>query len=175
VLFRSGLNGSGSSGQPTGICNTTGVHAVEGITPGSATAANVEAFLDVVTDSDADEEALTFVAPSKVKKALRNIRRPVVEVKNGENVAAVYGGELILKNGALFDVPVLASNVAPAKKLICGDFSQLIICGWGGDTFDIEVNPFTLSDSGAVRVNVYKDVDVIVRNPEAFATGTILA
>lgn len=170
------LAGTGEDGQPTGIVNAAGVAAVEEITPGRITAANIEAFIDAVTDADADEEALTFIAPTAVKKALRNLRRAYVEVKDGDNTVAVVGGELVCKNRAMFDVPFLASNVAPAKKLICGDFSQLMLCGWGGDSFDIQVNPYTLAgNGGGTRVNVYKDVDVIVRNPDAFAVGTILA
>ena len=169
------LGGSGNLGQPCGIVNADGVNVIEGITPGSVTAANIEAFIDAVETANADEDALAFVARTDVKKALRNLRRDYVEVKNGNNsTVGAVGGELIYKNRAMFDVPFLASNVAPKKRLICGDFSQLMLCGWGGDTFELQVNPFTLSASGATRLNLYKGVDVIVRNPDAFAVGQIL-
>ena len=169
------LGGTGTLGQPCGILNCDGVKVIDGITPGKVTAANIEAFIDAILDANADEDTVAFVAPTKVKKALRNVRREYVEVESGDDTVAAVGGELIYKNRAMFDVPFLASNVAPKGHLICGDFSQLVLCGWGGDTFELQVNPFTLSPAGATRLNLYKDVDVLVRNPTAFSGGKILA
>ena len=49
----------------------------------------------------------------------------------------------------------------------------MMICGWG-ESLTLTVDPYSFSMSGGVRVVVMKDVDILVRHPEAFAVGTIL-
>ena len=49
-------------------------------TPGEVTAANVAQFIDDSTADNADDERLTFVASAEVRKALRDIRRPIVAI-----------------------------------------------------------------------------------------------
>ena len=38
---------------------------------------------------------------------------------------------------------------------------------WGG--LDLQVNPYSLDTSGAVRVTAFQDVDMQIRHPESFA------
>lgn len=157
------LDGTGADGMPLGISRTANVHAIE-TTPGEVTAANVAQFIDDTTADNADDERLTFVASAEVRKALRDIRRPAV---------GNIGGELILKNRAMFDVPLKVTNAAPAKKLLCGDFSNVAVVTWGNGV-EVVFDRYSKSKSGALVIVVYLDVDVIVGHPEAFAVGQIL-
>ena len=91
-----------------------------------------------------------------------------------ENVGAVTSARYLCEKNVVADYPLLTSNLCPAKKLILGDFRQLIIGAWG-EGIDLLVDRFSNSTSGTIRVVVFKDVDVLVRYPEAFATGQILA
>lgn len=167
------LDGTGADGMPLGISRTANVHAIE-TTPGEVTAANVAQFIDDTTADNADDERLTFVASAEVRKALRDIRRPIVAIKNGNSsVVGGIGGELILKNRAMFDVPLKVTNAAPAKKLLCGDFSNVAVVTWGNGV-EVVFDRYSKSKSGALVIVVYLDVDVIVCHPEAFAVGQIL-
>lgn len=38
---------------------------------------------------------------------------------------------------------------------------------WG--VLDVAADPFTLGDSGAVRVRAFQDVDIALRHPQSFA------
>ena len=174
-IDRAALAGSGENGEPHGIVGTAGVHAETIATAGSATAAEIAAFVDDVAASDADDDKIAFVAPSAVRANLRDIRRKAVEVKNADNATVgAYGGEPVMANGRIFDKPLFVSNVAPEKKLVAGDFSEVAVLTWGKGV-EILVDRYTLAKSGVLRVVAFLDVDVVVRNPGAFAVGTVLA
>ena len=163
------LAGTGTNGQPLGIVGTEGVNSVTVATPGSATAAEIASFVDTVAAANADDDKVAFVAPSAVRANLRDVRRPAVVATNG-----VYGGELIMQNGRLFDKPLHVSNVAPAKKLVAGDFSEVAVLTWGKG-IEVLFDRYTFSKTGGLRMIAFIETDVIVRNPAAFAVGTVLA
>ena len=66
------------------------------------------------------------------------------------------------------------SNDAPATKLILGDWSEMLLCRWG-QGLEVMADKYSLSTSGGIRLIAFADADVIVKQPEAFAVGTVLA
>lgn len=168
------LDGSGTEGAPLGLLQHDGMKSVAGIVAGHVTAANLADFLDAVEDDDTDERNVRWLAPTKVANLLRKTRDFSLVENDGEVVGTV-GGERLLHDGLALDVPLIASNVVKAKTLICGDWSQLAVCCWNGGYLDLLVNPYTLSPKGAVRIQMYKDVDAVVRNIDAFAVAQVLA
>ena len=50
----------------------------------------------------------------------------------------------------------------------------MLVCRWG-QGIELMADPYSLSTSGGIRLVTFLDADVIVRQPEAFAVGTVLA
>ena len=50
---------------------------------------------------------------------------------------------------------------------------SLILCRWG-QGIEVMADKYNLSTSGGIRLVTFLDADVIVRQPSAFAVGTIL-
>ena len=162
AIDRAALVGTGAGGQPLGIVGTDGVHNIDGITPGSPTRANLLAFLSALDDANVDTDAAAWVAPSAVKTKLQG------------TLDAVAGNRYLCEGGDVLGHRIATSNLAPAKKLMLGKWDELLILGWG-DAIDIVRDRSTLAISGGVRLSCFKDVDIAVRHPSAFAVGTVLA
>ena len=175
-IDKAGLAGTGTDGQPLGLIGTSGVNVVDGITAGSPTYLDLQNFIAALDDANVDMANLKWIAPAKVKAKLASTidANLVKNVAGTENVGAVTSARYLAEKNQAADYPIETSNLAPAKKLILGDWGQLIIGGWG-EGVDLLADPYSNSTSGTIRLVAFKDVDVLVRYPEAFAVGTILA
>lgn len=167
------ISGSGTDGEPTGLVNTSGVTTVAGITPGSVTRDNILDFEAAIEDANADTDRLAWLMPSKVKAALKKIAEFSTQTANETTVVNV-GTKHLYENGMVDEYPAFMSNVAPAKKLILGDWSEMLVCRWG-QGIELMADQYSLGTSGGIRLVTFLDADVIVRQPEAFAVGTVLA
>lgn len=167
------IAGSGTDGVPTGLVNTSGVTTVAGITPGSVTRDNILDFEAAIEDANADTDRLAWLMPSKVKAALKKIAEFSTQTADETTVVNV-GTKHLYEDGKVDEYPAFMSNVAPAKKLILGDWSEMLVCRWG-QGIELMADPYSLSTSGGIRLVTFLDTDVIVRQPEAFAVGTVLA
>ena len=172
-LEEAAISGTGSDGQPTGLLNTSGVTTVAGITPGGVTRDNILDFEAAIEDANADADRLAWLMPSKVKAALKKIAELSTQTADEKTVINV-GTKHLYEDGKVDEYPAVMSNVAPAKKLILGDWSEMLLCRWGRG-LELSADPYSLSTSGGIRFIAFADADVIVRQPEAFAVGTVLA
>ena len=59
------------------------------------------------------------------------------------------------------------TSTGVCSGIIFGNWADLIVGMWGG--LDIQVNPYSLDTTGAVRITAFQDVDVAVRHPESFS------
>ena len=167
------IAGSGTDGEPTGLVNTSGVTTVAGITPGSVTRDNILDFEAAIEDANADTDRLAWLMPSKVKAALKKIAELSTQTADETTVINV-GTKHLYEDGKVDEYPAFMSNVAPAKKLLLGDWSEMLVCRWG-QGIELMADPYSLGTSGGIRLVTFLDADVIVRQPEAFAVGTVLA
>lgn len=167
------IAGSGTDGVPTGLVNTLGVTTVAGITPGSVTRDNILDFEAAIEDANADTDRLAWLMPSKVKAALKKIAEFSTQTA-GETTVVNVGTKHLYEDGKVDEYPAFMSNVAPAKKLLLGDWSEMLVCRWG-QGIELMADPYSLGTSGGIRLVTFLDADVIVRQPEAFAVGTVLA
>ena len=167
------IAGSGTDGVPTGLVNTSGVTTVAGITPGSVTRDNILDFEAAIEDSNANTDRLAWLMPSKVKAALKKIAEFSTQATEDGTVVNV-GTKHLYEDGKVDEYPAFMSNVAPAKKLILGDWSEMLLCRWG-QGLEVMADKYSLSTSGGIRLIAFADADVIVKQPEAFAVGTVLA
>ena len=165
-----GINGSGSSNQPRGILNTSGIGSVPGGTNGAApTWEHIVALETAVAIDNAALGALGYLTNTKVRGKLK-----VTEKFSGTNgMPGWEAGDTPLNGyraGVSNQVPSdltkgTASGVCSA--IIFGNFADLIMGMWGG--LDLMIDPYTGSTSGTVRIVALQDVDVAVRHPESFA------
>jgi len=170
-------DGTGSDGQPTGLANTANVHSCDFATLGTATLADLQKFVAAVYDAIANGSAMKWVMSPAVKALLANSVE-VVTVENKaktENVGGVRGARILSEDWQkIEEYPIFLSNLCNAKKVYFGDWSQMQIGVWG-EGVDVLVDPYTYSNKGALQVTCFEDVDVMVRQPAAFAIGTAIS
>lgn len=162
------INGSGSSNQPKGILNQTGIGSVAGGTNGAApTWANMVDLESAISSANADVGALSYLTNAKVRGKLKQT------VKAANTAAFVWeNGNLVNGYNAAVSNQVpstltkgTASGVCSA--IIFGNWNDLLMGMWG--TLDLTVDPYSNSTSGTLRIVALQDVDVAVRHPESFA------
>lgn len=168
------IQGSGSSGQPTGILNTSGINDLDISADTDVAALTWQDIVDLVKLVEEDNGIVNdagagFLSNAKVKSKLAT----TVKVGSTDSV-------MLLNDpwNNLYGYPVeftsnVPSNLNPgdggtdASALIFGDFSQLIIGQFGAPS--IMVNPFSGDKSGTVRLTLLAEMDVGVRNAVSFA------
>jgi HK97 family phage major capsid protein/HK97 family phage prohead protease len=153
-----GLEGSGASGQPTGILNTSGVNTVTSFAAAAPTFAEVVTLETAVAEDNALMGNLAYIMPASMYGALKT-----TEKATGTAQFVVEPG------GTINGYRGIVSNQCTAGNLYFGNFSDLLIGMFGG--LDIVVDPYTNSTSGTIRVVALQSVDVAVRHAVSFAFG----
>ena len=168
------IQGSGSSGQPTGILNTSGVNDLD-----------ISANTDVAALTWADLVSLVKLVEEDNGvvngNALGFLTHPSVKAKMAQTVRVASTDSVMLLNdpwNQIYGYPAAFSSNVPttldpgdggsdAAAMIFGDFSQLIIASFGAPS--ILVDPYTGSKAGTVRMVLHAELDVGVRNAVSFA------
>jgi len=164
------LHGTGTSNQPTGIANTSGIGSVVGGTNGAApTWEHIVKLETEVAIDNADIGALAYMTNAKVRGKLKTTPR-----------TPTYGDIMVWERNdtPLNGYPAYVTNqvrsnldkgtsTGVCSAIFFGNWNDLLIGMWGG--LDILVDPYTGSTSGTLRIVALQDVDIAVRNPESFA------
>lgn len=165
--------GSGSSGQPTGLCTALN---------SSATAWSNTPTFDKIVDliaatktANSYKPSMKFVGDANVWAKLAKTRDFEVLTDGGEtpkNVAAIGGSTRLLDTATnkVVGRDFVESNLMPAKKLVFGDFTQLAVCLWSGT--DIIVDPYANDTAGGLRLVALQDSDILIKRTESFALAT---
>ena len=152
------LEGSGSSGNPRGITNTSGINTV------SLSSAAAPTFAEMVSIE-------TAVA---VDNALVGDLAYIINPTNFGTLKTTAkdsgSGLFVAENGQVNGYPVVVSNQLTANNYVFGNFNDLLIGFFGG--LDITVDPFTNSTSGTVRIVALQSVDVAVRHAVSFCNAS---
>lgn len=171
------LNGTGSSNQPTGLFNTSGVGAV--VMGANGGAASYDMFVDLetaVANANADVGSLAFLTNTKVRGKSRKTQE-----FSGTNGKAVWTGAVGSNGvGDVLGYSAYVSNSVPSNLTkgsssgVCsavafGNWADLVIGMWGG--LDLLLDPYTGSASGTRRVVALQDLDVAVRRLSSFAVS----
>jgi len=152
------LQGSGSSGQPTGIKNTSGINNPTDFAAANPTFAEVVAMETAVAEDNALMGNLAYILPASMYGALKTTAK---DAGSGQFVVA--------PDGSLNGYKAIVSNQVTAGDLYFGNFSDLLVGMYGG--LDITVDPYTASTSGTVRIVALQTVDVAVRHAVSFAVN----
>ena len=179
------LNGSGSSGQPTGIMQTSGIGSVAINTNGGAitmeTLVNLETEL-TIDNVPVDRNSVSYITNAKVMGNLKKLRAGGSTTTDGpflvnDNLLAIgRGGTPSVVNG----YPIYVTNQVPSNltkgsssgvcsAVVMGDYSQAIVGMWGNG-LEITVGEDQDDFSKALTsVRGIVSYDVAVRDPKCFA------
>ena len=165
------INGSGSSNQPTGILNTSGIGSVAGGTNGVSP--TLDHLLDLkkeIAVDNADVATCCFLTNARVESVLGKLKD-----SQGQYLLSPYGAELGRSQiaGRRFEV----SNNVPSNltkgsgtdlsAVIYGNFADLLIGLYG--TLEILVDPYTDFAKGTTGIRALQSIDIAVRHAELFA------
>ena len=150
------LAGSGASGQPTGIKNTSGINAPTNFAGVNPTFAEVVAMETAVAEDNALAGSLAYILPAGMYGALKTTAKD-----SGSGQFVVEPG------GTINGYRAIVSNQVTAGDLYFGNFADLLIGMWGG--LDLIVDPYSGSKSGTVSITALQSVDVAVRHAVSFA------
>ena len=155
-LDNAAIYGSGSSNEPLGIKDTTGVGTSTITTFG--TFAEYIALETDVAAANADVANMYYLINASARGALKSTEK------------ATNTGQFVFENGEINGYPAIVSNQLANNDVLFGDFSQFVIGMWSG--LDLTVDPYANATSGSVRIIALQDVDFAVKQPTAFSFGT---
>ena len=178
------INGSGSSGQPTGIRNVSGIGSVAMGTNGAALTMEkvVDLETEILQDNALVGDAMAYVTNAKVVAGLKKLRAGGSSATDGSflfnsDLQAIGRGPTPL---TLNGYPIATTNAIPSNltkgsgtnlsALVAGDFSQCMV-GFYGNGLEIVVGEE--SDDFAKALTSVRGIlsfDVAVRHAQSFAS-----
>jgi len=153
---RAAIYGTGSSNQPQGLTNVSGI--------GSETLTGTGTFLEYIameTDvatANADAGALRYIVNAATRGGLKGTKKDA------------GSGEFVFADNEINGYPVIVSNQLANNDALFGDFSMFVMGMWSG--LDLTVDPYAGATAGTVRVIALQDIDFAVKQPGAFCLGT---
>ena len=170
AIDSAGIQGSGSSNQPTGILNQSGIGSVAiGTNGGAPTWASVVDNISQVAIDNALGGSLAFLTNPQVVGKLTE----TAKVGSSDSVMIMNEGNTLMgyRVAQTSNVPstlTKGSTSGSCSALIFGNFNDLIIGQWGGT--DVLVDPYTGSSTGTIRIVVFADIDIAVRHAQSFSS-----
>lgn len=160
-IERVAFNGSGASGEPLGLLNTSGIGTFNGA---SITYANVlESQTDVLNANALGEE-------STLGYACRPAVASVLAQRQGfSTLTPLWTGSL--HAGQIVGAPAYSSLTIPAATLVCGDFQKMMIAEWGAGV-TITVNPYANFQAAITGYQAALTMDVGLAWQSAFTVAT---
>lgn len=153
-----GLEGSGSSGQPTGILNTSGINTVTNFAAATPTWAETVTLETALAEDNALMGNLAYILPAAL---YGNLKTALKDSGSGQYV--------VEPGGTINGYRAIVSNQATAGNLYFGNFSDLLMGFFGG--LDIYLDESALALQGGLRVIALQSMDIAVRHAVSFAVG----
>jgi len=154
------LNGSGTSGQPLGILNTTGLSTQSGT---SLAWAGVLHMKKLAADANAQDGTVSFIGTTAVRELL--------EARTKET----GGGTYIWADDRVASCPAFATTDMPSATLLSGPMGEVFFGLWGAG-MSVEVNPFADFKAGIVAIRVVVSCDLALGcAPTSFTKSTAVS
>jgi HK97 family phage major capsid protein len=167
TLDAAAIAGTGTSNQPTGILNTTGIGSVAmGTNGGALTYDAVADLVGTIDDANADGTGMALLTNTKV-------RRAAAKLKDSTGVPlgldTIFQGKPASFSNLVPSTLTKGSAAGTCSALIYGNWQDLLIGVWS--EIDILVNPYesTAYAKGNVSIRAMMSIDLAVRHPESFA------
>ena len=154
------IAGTGASGQPIGIINTSGVGTFSGTS--LAWSGLIESQADVLAGLEVDPAQCGYATTAAVASTLMSRQRftgtdsPLWQNSYGDGVMA--------------GCRAIASGNVPASTMVFGHWPSLIIANWG--LLQLEANPYANFPAGIIGVRAMAAVDIAVRRAADFTVAT---
>lgn len=165
------IQGVGSSGEPTGVLNVSGIGSVTiGTNGGAITWAKVVELEEAIALDNADVATMShfttpgIAADTKTIAKFTSNNMPILDI----------GMDRPLNGYGLYVTNQVPSNLTKGTSttichaLILGNWADLVIGQWGPG-FEVVVDPYALKKTGSIEVTSFQLVDVAVRHAESFA------
>lgn len=153
------INGSGASGQPTGILGTSGIGSVTGT---SLAYAGILEFQTDVAGAEALHSGCAYLTTPAVAALLSQ------RARFSNTDTPLWKGNIL--DGEVGGFRGATSTNVPAATMLFGDFSQVILADWS--VIELDVNPYANFPAGIIGVRAFKTCDVGVRIPGAFSAAS---
>ncbi len=157
------IQGTGLTGQPTGIISTSNIGSVTGTT--LAYSGILEFQTDVMVANALINPATSGYVATPAAAALLATRQRFAST----DTPLWEGG---LMDGRVAGFTAMSSTQMPASRLLFGDWSQLVIAEWGA--LELDVNPYANFPAGITGVRAFYTVDVGVRYAASFSYSTAI-
>ena len=170
-LETAAFQGSGTAGQPTGLCT-----ALTGTAWSNApTFDKIVDLIAATKIANSYKPSMKFVGNSGVWAKLAKTRDYEVLTDGADtqkNVGAIGGCVRLLDTATnkVIGRDFVEANLMPNAKLLFGDFTQLAVCLWSGT--DIIVDPYANDTNGGLRLVALQDSDILIKRPESFGLAT---
>jgi len=151
------LAGSGSSGQPTGVKNTSGVNTTT-FAAANPTFAEIVGMESAVAADNALLGNLSYICKPADYGTLKTTSKD-----------SGSGQFVVEPDGRMNGYNVVRSNQVTAGDFYFGNFGDLLIGMYG--SLDITVDPYSLSNTGSIRIVALQTVDVAVRHAVSFCVS----
>ena len=152
------LEGSGSSGNPTGITNTSGINTVSLSSAAAPTWAEMVSMETAVRVDNALMGDLAYIVHPTNYGTLKTTDK------------ATNTAQFVANNDEINGYKAIVSPQMTANNYVFGNFSDLLVGFFGG--VDILVDPYSNSTSGTVRVVALQSMDSNVRHAVSFCHGS---
>lgn len=157
------LEGSGSSGQPTGISNTAGIGSVSG---SSIALAGITEFQTDLATANALDPNCAFVTTPAVAGLLVQRAR----ISSTDSVTLWKGNVL---EGTVEGFRARTTTQITAATMTFGDFAQAVLAEWG--MLEIALNPYASFTAAISGIRAIQSVDVGIRQAAAFSRATSIS
>lgn len=159
-IDKAGYYGSGLNGEPLGVANVTGIHAVPFAIAGKPTFAELVAMETEISADNADVQSMALVANARFRGHAKT---------NRKFPDAVDGGTIWEPGNTVNGYRTEITNQIADGDVFFGNFGDTIVGLWGG--LELAVDPYTHSRRGRIRLTAFQDVDFAHRRAESFALG----
>lgn len=154
------LEGSGASGQPTGISLTAGIGSVTGTS--LALAGITEFQTDAATGNALDVGSAYVTTPAVAGLLLQRARFSSTDSRT------LWEGNVL--EGTVMGFRGRTTTQVTAASMTFGDFAQVVMAEWG--MLEIALNPYANFTAAISGVRCIQSVDFGIRQAAAFSRGT---
>lgn len=172
-----GINGTGTAPQPRGIVNQSGIGAVVGGTNGAQLAwSHVVGLESACANVNAEPDALAgYIINTKTRGWAKQQPKVGTTFPNflwdvNSPDAPLNGYRVGVTNNLPSNGTKGTSSGVCSTVVFASDWSLFALGLFGG--LDIVVDPYSLADSGQIKLTANQFIDVALRNPAGFAAMT---
>lgn len=158
AMDKVGIAGSGAAGQPLGVAGYAGVGTFDfgNVVPSYGRLVDMKSKIEVADAQDVGTRAWLHTV---------ELGAILEQTPRMGNTAALP----IKQDGKIAGFTAEESNNIPARTLVHGVFSELLLLEWGA--LDITVDPYTLAQLGIIRVISHHMMNVELQQPKAFVVA----